>query len=91
LDEGWREEVPDYALDHHTGRGGRMGRTGEFFATEGTKLERPAVGIDDPYLESFRKAHSGKKPKLACFSWTREASELENMGIFLISTDQNNG
>jgi len=63
LDEGWREEVPDYALDHHTGRGRRLGRTGEFFATEGTKLEPPAAGIDDPYLESFYNAHRWKKPK----------------------------
>jgi replication-associated recombination protein RarA len=43
-------EIPDYALDMHTGAGRRMKRGVEHFYREGAVVA-PAAPIDDPYLE----------------------------------------
>ncbi len=45
-----RQEIPDYALDKHTMRGRRMGRSFEHFFAEGIQLANQA-DLDDPYLE----------------------------------------
>ena len=61
--EGEREpvEVPDFALDRHTGRGRRMGRGYDHFFEEGTVLAN-AGGLDDPYYEEGRAKRSSEKP-----------------------------
>ena len=48
----YRPDVPDYALDTHTRRGKRMGRSLQFFLDEGSKLNNVA-DIDDPYSDFF--------------------------------------
>jgi len=45
-EEAW--EIPDYAFDHHTGKGKRMGRTLEFWLKEGCLLI-PKADIPNPY------------------------------------------
>jgi replication-associated recombination protein RarA len=46
----YRREVPDYAVDMHTGRGRRMGRDHEHYLAEGSKLVNEAE-IENPYAE----------------------------------------
>ncbi len=60
--EGEREplEVPDYALDQHTGRGRRMGRGVDHFFEEGALLHN-AAKIADPYYEEGRAARMAPK------------------------------
>jgi len=41
-------DIPDYALDHHTGAGKRLGRGVDFWLAEGCQLE-PQGDVDDPY------------------------------------------
>ena len=48
-------EIPDYALDCHTGRGRRMGRTKEFWIEEGLKLV-PTPEYFDPYTKEAQAA-----------------------------------
>lgn len=40
--------IPDYAFDHHTGTGKRMGRDVDFWLAEGCQLV-PEGKVDDPY------------------------------------------
>jgi hypothetical protein len=47
---GARLEVPDYALDKHTGRGKRLGRGVDHWRAEGCVLH-PDAELDDPYAE----------------------------------------
>jgi replication-associated recombination protein RarA len=54
LKSDYRPDVPDYALDTHTRRGKRMGRSLQFFLDEGSKLNNVA-DIDDPYADFFTK------------------------------------
>jgi len=42
--QGWRLQVPDFALDEHTDRGRQMGRGRDFWFAEASKLS-PAVEI----------------------------------------------
>lgn len=58
-----RREIPDYALDKHTMRGRRMGRSFDHFFTEGMKLENQA-DLEDPYFERAKAALCGAKEKL---------------------------
>lgn len=44
--EGWRLEVPDYALDRHTQRGRSMKRGFEHFRDVGCQLRNEAKGMD---------------------------------------------
>jgi replication-associated recombination protein RarA len=48
-----RRDIPDYALDKHTGAGRRLGRGVAHFFDEGIHLENMA-DMDDPYRESAR-------------------------------------
>jgi replication-associated recombination protein RarA len=48
-----RRNIPDYALDKHTGAGRRLGRGVAHFFDEGIQLENTA-NLDDPYRESAR-------------------------------------
>jgi replication-associated recombination protein RarA len=50
-----RRDIPDYALDKHTGAGRRLGRGVAHFFDEGIHLENMA-DLDDPYRESARNA-----------------------------------
>ena len=47
---GPQREIPDYALDKHTGRGKRMGRGVDHWLDEGCKLNPPPE-VPDPYRE----------------------------------------
>jgi replication-associated recombination protein RarA len=49
-----KRDIPDYALDKHTGTGRRLGRGVAHFFDEGIHLENMA-DLDDPYRESARK------------------------------------
>jgi replication-associated recombination protein RarA len=46
-------EIPDYALDVHTRRGKKMGRSYDFFLQEGRKLNNEIVNPEDEYYENF--------------------------------------
>ena len=52
LKSDYKPDIPDYALDTHTRRGKKMGRSLQFFLDEGSKLNNVA-NIDDPYAEFF--------------------------------------
>lgn len=56
-------EIPDYALDKHTYRGGKMGRSWEHFFAEGTKLENEKG--DNQYKERHRKLRDEEAMKKA--------------------------
>lgn len=47
---GWKLEVPDYALDMHTGRGRRLKRDAAHFWKEGVKLEN-GKPLRNPYTK----------------------------------------
>lgn len=60
-------EIPDYALDKHTGRGRKMGRGLDHWRTDGCQLSPPAE-VADPYEETafrywadFIKTNWGKR------------------------------
>jgi replication-associated recombination protein RarA len=57
--EGDRErlEVPDFALDMHTARGRRLGRSVDHFFDVGAVIEN-AADLDDPYADEGRRARS---------------------------------
>lgn len=46
IKNGYRPEIPDWALDKHTKRGRQMGRGGRHFFTEGAELKNEQ-GIDN--------------------------------------------
>ncbi len=48
----YRPDIPDYALDTHTRRGKKMGRSLQFFLDEGSKLNNVS-DVDDPYADFF--------------------------------------
>jgi len=46
-------DIPDYALDVHTRRGKRMGRSYDFFLTEGRKLENETPIDGNDFYDNF--------------------------------------
>lgn len=60
LQNGTLLEIPDYALDMHTGRGKRKGRGLKHFLEEGCKLANPAE-VHDPYEKVAAKLWQNKK------------------------------
>lgn len=48
---GARPEIPDYAIDMHTGRGIAQGRGPEDFWFEGSRVNPELVGRDDTYRQ----------------------------------------
>lgn len=50
-----RRAIPDYAYDHHTQTGKRMGRGWEFFFGPATELQ-PEGDVPDPYKRAARNA-----------------------------------
>ncbi len=54
LKSDYKPDVPDYALDTHTRRGKKMGRSLQFFLDEGSKLNNVA-DLDDPYADFFHQ------------------------------------
>jgi replication-associated recombination protein RarA len=57
LKSDYRPQVPDYALDTHTRRGKKMGRSLQFFLDEGSKLVEyvPSKIQDEFYSDFFAK------------------------------------
>lgn len=53
IQSGQKPEIPDWAVDKHTGRGKRMGRGVDHWLEQGTVLKPPAE--PDPYEE---RAHT---------------------------------
>jgi len=58
-EQGWKLEVPDYALDMHTNRGRAKKRGADHFWSEGVKLENEAR-LRNPYTEEAVKIRTGK-------------------------------
>lgn len=54
-EQGWRLEVPDYALDMHTQRGRAMGRGEETFWPEGARLENEVAIPGKRYREEAQQ------------------------------------
>lgn len=50
---GKRIDIPDYALDKHTGRGRKFGRDYEHWLKEGCRLE-PLADVENPYIQRAR-------------------------------------
>jgi hypothetical protein len=61
-------EVPDWALDQHTGRGRRIGRGLDHFFQEGARIENEPDDLPDLYREEGQAAR--RRP-----STRREARE----------------
>lgn len=76
LDNGLKLEVPDYALDGHTGRGRRKGRGGEYFVKEGTKLINQA-DIKDPYKDEAEGYLTQGKTKISSFDWVKKPKKAK--------------
>jgi replication-associated recombination protein RarA len=51
-------EIPDWALDKHTGAGKRLGRGEEHFFEEGARIEN-AADLPDPYAKEGRANREG--------------------------------
>jgi len=70
--DGRAPEIPDWAYDHHTTKGRKMGRGVEYFLTEATKL-RPKSAEPDRYAKAAKAivkavvstVVAGGKPKAA--------------------------
>ena len=64
IQEGWRLEVPDFALDRHTARGRHMGRDYTHWHDEGLKLVNETPGLN-PYAAEARRLREkhGPMPK----------------------------
>lgn len=73
-----RREIPDWALDKHTGRGKRMGRGFDHFFTESTRMANVA-DIEDPYEERARSV--AEMPKVMSKSRSRNAG-LQSAALF---------
>lgn len=58
-----RLEIPDYALDQHTGRGRRMKRRLQHFLEEGARLENEDKSIKNPYVEPWTSYWLNKEQK----------------------------
>ncbi|MBM4147054.1 MAG: hypothetical protein FJ240_12430 [Nitrospira sp.] len=58
-EQGWKLDVPDYALDMHTNRGRAKKRGADHFWSEGVKLENEAR-LRNPYTEEAVKIRTGK-------------------------------
>lgn len=54
LKSDYKPDVPDYALDTHTRRGKKMGRSLQFFLDEGSKLNNLKEMVD-PYEDFFKQ------------------------------------
>jgi replication-associated recombination protein RarA len=53
--DGWRLEVPDWALDKHTARGRQMGRTEVDFATTGGLHANEDRSVRNPYTPEYNR------------------------------------
>jgi replication-associated recombination protein RarA len=73
-----QKDIPDYALDKHTLKGKRMGRSWDYFFEEGIKLENRA-GLEDYYLEAAREimTNNGKFPE-SLFELSESEPDSEN-------------
>lgn len=62
--EGWKLDIPDYALDKHTGKGRAMKRGVEHWRAEGCTLSNEAPGMNpyEPEATRLREGH-GALPK----------------------------
>jgi len=62
--EGWRLDIPDFALDRHTAAGRAKGRGWEHWATEGVSLAGEVPGMN-PYAEEAHRLREsyGALPK----------------------------
>ena len=58
-EQGWKLEIPDYALDMHTGRGRNMKRGADHFWSEGVKLDNESR-IRNTYTEEAVKIRTKK-------------------------------
>lgn len=55
-DQGWREEIPDVALDNHTRRGKQMGRDANFWYAEASRLKNRVVIDGNRWEKAWRGA-----------------------------------
>ena len=59
-EDGLKIDIPDYALDMHTGKGRALKRGAEHFWNEGVKLENE-LGLENPYTEEAVNIRMRKK------------------------------
>jgi len=65
-ENGWKIDIPDYALDMHTSRGRKMGRGQKHFWEESVKLKNE-YRVDNPYHDEAVKIRMAqKKNKAQC-------------------------
>ncbi|MBE0427252.1 MAG: hypothetical protein IBX72_11495 [Nitrospirae bacterium] len=72
IEDGYRAEVPDYALDMHTGRGKKMGRDLTHFAEIGALVDPEAEEIENPYKKIYDDMLKEGKCKIESFRWAKE-------------------
>ena len=72
LDEGYREEIPDFALDMHTGAGRAMKRAGKHFAEEASIIKPECKTVVDNYKEEVEKRLHQNNYKSKAFAWAKE-------------------
>ena len=58
-EQGWKLEIPDYALDMHTGRGRNMKRGADHFWSEGVKLDNESK-VRNTYTEEAVRIRTKK-------------------------------
>jgi len=82
IQEGWRLEMPDYALDRHTARGRHMKRDYTHWHEEGLKLVNETQGLN-PYAEEARhlREKHGPMPKTEKTAKTK-GGETETSDLF---------
>ena len=53
--QGWRLEIPEYAVDKHTDRGRSKGKTEADFLREGSMLANEDTSVHNPYRAEWQK------------------------------------
>ena len=77
IDDGYRPEIPDFALDKHTRRGRSMGRDGSHFIEEGALLDPISETVDDPYKAELEKAIKNGRWGVSEFVWASEKKKKD--------------
>jgi replication-associated recombination protein RarA len=72
LDDGYREEIPNFALDKHTGVGRSMKRAGKHFVEQGSIIEPPSKTVADKYKDEAEKRLNQNQFKIQAFAWAKE-------------------
>jgi replication-associated recombination protein RarA len=82
---GQMREIPDYALDKHTGRGRALGRRDfDFWIDVGCYLENPA-DVEDPYAERAQALwRQGKNDAPKWGKRKKKSTDPEQLNLFTV-------